>query len=293
MNELNNNILKTILIVATILAIVNIWTEGLGMGWIEGGTLFIAVFIIVFISAAFTYSRERAFESLEFNKIESESIVRRNSQINAISKQDLFVGDIVLLKEGDIVAADSIIIQGKLLVDQSHFVYMGEDAEYLTKEALKNNKDTDPFLISGTKIMSGSAETLVCAVGQSSQSYLISLSKNLSNSFPKPELQKKLEAIADKAGLVGIYIALAAFVAMVGNQIVQRIISNQNLFSGEAVKLYIEFLTVSIVIVIVALPESIPMALSIAWGSSLRKMELQHIRVKNINCIFFVYDSAF
>ena len=267
---------------ATLLAIIDIWLEGLAVGWIESASLYIAVFLTVFLSAAATYCREKEFESLDFWKTESESIVRRNSQIIPTSKFSLVVGDILILKEGDIVPADCVLLSGTLTLNQDHFANSNSNNNLIRKEPHKEGHETDPFLISGSKIMRGSGEALVCAIGENSQIY--GLPQLAAKPLPKPELQKKLENIADKIGLVGIYIALASFVSMVGNQIVTRLLSGEELFSGQAMKLYIEFLTVAVVIIVVAVPEGIPLALSIAWGNSLNQMQEQNIKVKNVNC---------
>jgi hypothetical protein len=70
---------------------------------------------------------------------------------------------------------------------------------------------------------------------------------------------------------------------MIGNQIVTRILLQQDMLSFGVVKLYLEFLIICIIIVIVAVPEGIPLAMGIAWAQSLTQMLAQGLRVKNIN----------
>ncbi len=76
--------------------------------------------------------------------------------------------------------------------------------------------------------------------------------------------------------------AIASFVSMIGNQIVSRLLLQEPFFSPYAMKLYIEFFLTCLVIVVVAIPESIPLAMAIAWGHSISQMLEQNLRVKNL-----------
>ncbi len=187
--------MKLLVLTATLLAVVNVWLEGINVGWIESASLYAAVIVIVTMSAASTYWREREFETLDFWRMESEAVVRRNSQIASVSKYALVVGDIVILREGDIVPADCVILSGSLMVDQGDIT--GE-IEWAKKSPALGEAvhPEDPFVVSGSKIMRGTGEAVVCAVGQYSQVYALH-PKAPPEVHPKSALQLKLEAIAD------------------------------------------------------------------------------------------------
>jgi Ca2+-transporting ATPase len=166
--------------------------------------------VIVFLSAINTYSRERQFESLDVWKTDSESVVMRSGKVNSNSKYDLVVGDILILTEGNIVPADCVLLRGALVVDQSHFTHAQEWAKKApykwdsprpltavpsgSARKLSREIHDDPFLVSGSKVMRGRGEALVCAVGRSSQAYG---KRQEVEGKPKPTLQTKLNAIAD------------------------------------------------------------------------------------------------
>ena len=255
---------------ALILAILSLWLEGYRVTWIESALILISVFIIAFFSAFGRYRRQKDFKSLSFWDSDTESVVKRKGKIISILRSKLVVGDIIILNEGDIVPADCILLLGDLLINQGRIC----KSFNAIKKTVK-----DPFILYGTKVIEGTAKALICAVGESRQMF----GKNKMEAYEiKTGLQFKLEEITNSIGLMGIYVALAAFVALVGNKIVTQILMGEEFFIMDTIKILTEFLTIALVIVIVALPEGSLLAISIAWNNSLQKMK--NIKVKNVEC---------
>lgn len=124
-----------------------------------------AVIVVVFVTALQDWNKEKQFRHLQ-KQIDHEQManVIRSGTIKQISVKDLVVGDICLIRYGDLVPADGIIIQASdLKIDESS----------LTGETDLIKKDICDFILSGTHVMEGSGQFLVTAVGINSQTGII------------------------------------------------------------------------------------------------------------------------
>ena len=129
--------------------------------------IIIAVIVVVLVTAFNDWTKERQFRGLQ-SKIELDqkfNVVRENI-VKQIPIKDIVVGDICQVKYGDLLPADGVVVQSNdLKVDESSLT--GES------DLIKKHESKDPFLLSGTHIMEGSAKMLVLAVGEHSQTGLI------------------------------------------------------------------------------------------------------------------------
>ncbi|XP_041459407.1 plasma membrane calcium-transporting ATPase 4-like [Lytechinus variegatus] len=111
--------------------------------WIEGVAILIAVLIVVLVTAFNDWSKERQFRGLQ-NKLESEHTIAviRAGDVAQTVVQDIVVGDVCLIKYGDLLPADGVIIQSNdLKLDESSLT--GES------DAIKKGVERDPMLLSG------------------------------------------------------------------------------------------------------------------------------------------------
>lgn len=166
-------------------------------GFIEALAILFSITIIVFVSAFNDYSKERQFRGLQ-SRLEKEQKINvlRDRTISEISITSLVVGDVCIVKYGDVIPADGIIFEcNELKIDESSLT--GE-SDLVTKGMI-----TDPMLFSGTHVMEGGGRMLVTAVGINSQAGLIySLMKETEESGDKKSvLQSKLGDLAVKVCL--------------------------------------------------------------------------------------------
>lgn len=141
-------------------------TEG-EVSWIEGVAILCAVVVVVLVTATNDWQKERQFRGLQ-DKIESDHrmSVIREGEIVEVLVGDIVVGDICLVKYGDLLPADGVIIQSNdLKVDESSLT--GEP------DHVKKGDTIDPMLLSGTHVMEGSGKMVVTAVGVNSQAGII------------------------------------------------------------------------------------------------------------------------
>ncbi|XP_052780334.1 plasma membrane calcium-transporting ATPase 2-like isoform X3 [Mya arenaria] len=136
-------------------------------GWIEGVAILVAVVVVVLTTAFNDWQKEKQFRGLQA-KIDHEHqfTVIRGGEVVQIPVGEIVVGDICLIKYGDLLPADGVIIQSNdLKVDESSLT--GES------DHVKKGEVNDPMLLSGTHVMEGSGKMLTTAVGINSQTGII------------------------------------------------------------------------------------------------------------------------
>lgn len=181
-----------ILIAAAIVSlIIGIVEHGAAEGWIEGGAILIAVFLVASVTAGNDYSKELQFRALEKSSQGDERCsVIRDSQIERINPKDLVVGDIILLQAGDMIPADSIVCDNNV-------IKCNESALTGESDDLSKSKLKDCFLLSSCLVTEGEeAHALVIGIGPYSQWGKIK--SNLVSEAVNTPLQEKLELMAEQ-----------------------------------------------------------------------------------------------
>ncbi|KAL7070981.1 hypothetical protein ACQ4LE_009717 [Meloidogyne hapla] len=127
----------------------------------------VAINIVFVIKARIEYNVERKFRGLQ-GKINSENkvvVIRGGKQITVI-ENELVVGDIVLIKNGDKIPADGVLIGScELKVDGA-----SHNGSY---DNTKKSVESDPTVFAGTNVMEGCGRILITAVGLNSQNGII------------------------------------------------------------------------------------------------------------------------
>lgn len=117
-----------------------------------------AVFLVIAVSSLSNFRQSRQFEKLSRVGGNIQVEVVRNSRRQHVSIFDVVVGDIVCLKIGDQVPADGLFLDGhSLRVDESSMTGESDHVEV--------NWNSNPFLVSGTKVADGYARMIVTSVG--------------------------------------------------------------------------------------------------------------------------------
>jgi magnesium-transporting ATPase (P-type) len=155
-------------------------------GYIEGLAIFIAVFLVAFISAGNDYSKEIQFKALEASSADDErASALRDGVIERINPRDLVVGDIMVLQAGDKINADAILID-------SNVVLANESGLTGEPDDLKKSKTGDPFLLSSCLITEGN-QCLGVIIGIGTRSQWGKIKANLVSEPVNTPLQDKLE----------------------------------------------------------------------------------------------------
>lgn len=231
--------------------------------------------IIVTVTSGNNYIKEKQFQKLNAIATAKDVHVLRGGDLIKISAYDLLVGDVVEISTGEIFSADGILINGSdISVDESSIT--GETDEIKKRVPVQYTKEehANPFLISSSKLMQGTGLMLVVAVGRNS--YYGKLKLKIQQDQDETPLQIKLTDLADQVGKVGMISAVATFSAMILHYIYdcfQTGIFLDSFFSIDTIHELIEYFIIAVSIVVVAVPEGLPLSVTIALAYSVGKMK--------------------
>lgn len=235
-------------------------TEERSTAWIDGAAILLAVAIVSIVQATSNRNQEIQFASVNRIKSIFQVTVIRCGKYEKIQNTELVVGDVVCLEAGDKIPADCIVITSdNLKIDQS--IASGES------EAIAKSPLTDPFLISGTHVVEGRGTCLVFCVGiHSSTGRIFTLLETEQKQTP---LQEKLEDLASSIGYLGMVAAAITFVALTLGWFVRHVKIG---FSWKSCKDILTYLIDALTIIVVAVPEGLPLAVTISLAYSMRQM---------------------
>ncbi|EAY13531.1 calcium-translocating P-type ATPase, PMCA-type family protein [Trichomonas vaginalis G3] len=254
-----------ILIICAILSLILEVTfaspEERSTSWIDGGAILIAVAIVSIVQTISNSNQEKQFAAVNRIKSIFKVTVIRYGHTTQVQNLDIVVGDVVILEPGDKIPADGVILTSEdLYVDQS--VASGESEAVLKSE-------TDPFLIGGTHVSDGRGSFLVTSVGTRTQQgkALNAIANEESRETP---LTEKLSVLAEQIGYLGMGFASLAFICILIPWIYHEIKLKQ--FSIARLREPLDMLVVSLTIVVCAVPEGLPLAVTISLAYSMRRM---------------------
>ena len=199
---------------------------------------------------------------------------------------DVVVGDIVLLNSGDRVPADCLLIEEMdMKVDER--IYYPEKKDPQEKQASQdggNNhlQNPDPILLAGSLIMEGSGKAVVLAVGKSTLR-----EKELKEDIiPKDEqqdshLEGKLRILANIFGAKAKIFAFFAFVLFTIFWLSKILYTEESISSNESLQSLLKNLQIAVALLIVSVPEGMPLVISIAIAFSTENLKKEFLHVKN------------
>ncbi|KAL4766981.1 calcium ion P-type ATPase [Aspergillus nidulans var. acristatus] len=250
--------------------------RGTGVEWVEGAAIIAAIFVVVTVGAANDWQKERQFAKLNKKKEDRYVRVIRSGKTAEVLTYDIIVGDVICLEPGDMIPADGILIDGQgVKCDESSVT--GE-SDLLRKtpggkvyDAVAQKKDLkkmDPFIISGSNVEEGTGTFLVTATGVHTTYGRTVMS--LQDEGELTPLQVKLNMLADYIAKVGLISALILFVVLFTKFLVRlKEIQGGAEAKGQA---FLRIFIVAVTIVVVAVPEGLPLAVTLALAFATTRM---------------------
>ncbi|CAD8141668.1 unnamed protein product [Paramecium pentaurelia] len=269
--------LRILCLAAAVNLIIGVWTEGWKEGWMDGMAIFIAVIIIVSVTAGNNYVKDQQFRKLNAIAENRNVNVKRGGKIVSTNIYDLLVGDIMIVDTGEKMPVDGLVLESsELTADESSVT--GETKPIkkivpLLYDKTDQKDSVNSFLISGSSIIDGTGEILILAVGENSQWGISKKLMTQQSKDDKTPLQEKLGILADQIGEYGLKAAIITFIAMTLHLLYDAVFNEYPLFSAHAIKEILNFFIVSVTIIVVAVPEGLPLAVTIALAYSVGKMK--------------------
>ena len=228
--------------------------------YLEGIAIVLVVVVVVMVSSLIDYSKEKKFRELNSVKDNYDVKCVRNGKMIALPVSDIMVGDVIELSTGDKIPADGLFVSSLCKIKTNESAMTGEPID-ITKNAQK-----DPFFLSGTTVSEGSGLVLVVAVGTSSQWGVIL--KGLMQEPDETPLQERLEQLVIYVGIAGTVMALATFTASMIRYVIDGAVHDD----WEGGKPILDFVINAITIVVVAIPEGLPLAITLGLAFAMKKM---------------------
>ena len=278
LESLGDPIIK-ILLVALAIKVVFLFQS---FDWFETLGILIAIFLASFISSISEYGSEEAFKKLQEENEKMKVKVRRNNTVKEIKIEEVVVGDLVLLESGDGIPADGYLVEGKISVDESRL--NGESKEQKKLAAKVENAQSS--LLRGAVVYEGVGLMLVTKVGDAT--IYGSLAKEVQEKEPMSPLKYRLRGLAktiSKIGYVGAFLVtfsyLFSVLIMENNFEIAKIMATITNFPVMMDHL-IYALTLSVTIIVVAVPEGLPMMITLVLSSNMKRMLKSNVLVRKL-----------
>lgn len=244
--------------------------------WVEGVAIMVAILIVVVVGAVNDWQKERQFVKL--NKKKDDRLVKavRSGKTREISVHDIFVGDVLLLEPGDMVPVDGVFIEGhNVKCDESSATGESDlmrktpaEEVFQAIEKHASTKKMDPFILSGAKVSEGVGSFLVTATGIHSSYGKTMMSLREENEVTP--LQSKLNTLAEYIAKLGGAAALLLFVVLLIEFLVNLKGSSDT--PAQKGQHFLNILIQAITVVVVAVPEGLPLAVTLALAFATTRM---------------------
>lgn len=255
--------------------------------WVEGVAIVVAIIIVVLVGSINDWQKERQFKKLNEKREDRNVKVIRGGSEMVINVKDVVVGDVCLLEPGEIIPVDGIFLRGhNVRCDESGAT--GEsDAikKFSYDECIKERDNLQPgqrqkkdcFLISGAKVLEGVGEYVVIAVGPTSFNGRIMMA--MRGDADETPLQIKLNHLAELIAKLGGASGLLLFIALMIRFFVQ-LKTNPDRSANDKAQSFIQILIIAVTLVVVAVPEGLPLAVTLALAFATKRMTKQNLLVR-------------
>lgn len=281
-------VLVIALLVITVLALFGYakWYEGVGIAF--------AVVIATGVATWSEHKNENAFQRLLEEASQIIVKVFRNGGMAEVGIDDLVVGDYVLLQPGDKTPADGMIFTGKLQVDQASLTGESDPANKYAQPAdapeSKPRDLHDPHSVfRGSVIADGEAVVKLTTVGD--QTHYGKLARDLQGSERDSPLKAKLKVLANNIGTFGTIGAVLIAISFMFEKLfiehgltIDSILPYLMAWSNwpELLSYAVTAVILAVVIVVVAVPEGLPMMVAIVLSINMRKLLIGKVLVRKL-----------
>jgi calcium-translocating P-type ATPase len=251
------------------------------------GTI-VAVFIVAFVSAKTGVASDTKYRALKDSTEKDKCKVHRNGQILVIEVDDVVVGDKVLLQSGDKIPADGILVSGALRVDNS--ALNGEAEECKKTEApedfqLADDITGDTFvdahsLFRGAVVFDGEGILDVRKVGL--KTMMGKMAEEMQEDEPDSPLKVKLAKLANQISTFGYIGAIVIAVLYLIYFVISAGGPNAFLALGieNVIQKLVEAVSLAVVIIVCAVPEGLPLMISLVLMQNTSKMLDHNVLVR-------------
>lgn len=250
--------------------------------WVEGVAIMVAVAIVVLVGSINDWQKERQFKVLNEKKDERGVKVIRDGAEMVVDIKEVVVGDIALIEPGEIIPCDGVFLSGhNVKCDESGATGESDAIKKVSFEECIANPElnhTDCFLISGSKVLEGVGKYVIVAIGKKSFNGRIMMAlRGDSESTP---LQLKLNYLAELIAKLGSLAGLILFIALMIRFFVQLGTGEPQRTASEKGIAFVNILVIAVTVIVVAVPEGLPLAVTLALAFATKRMTKENLLVR-------------
>lgn len=235
--------------------------------------IFVAIFLATGVAFWFEMDANRKFELL--NQVNDDILFKvvRDGNIHEVAKQDIVVGDIVVLETGEEIPADGELIEAiSLQVNESTLtgepvISKTTNPEHFDQEATYPSN----HILRGTTIVNGRCIYEVKQVGDATEFGKVAEKATEINKDKTP-LSKQLERLARFISIIGFIVAGLTFAGLLVKDILAGVFTSENIFTLESAGRILQYFMVAVTLIVVSVPEGLPMSVTLSLALSMRKM---------------------
>lgn len=287
-SKLLGNFQDPIIRILIVALLVNAFFVYLGHGdWIETIGIFLAIILATFVSTWSEYSNENAFQKLQEEASRIRCKVWRDGEPEEIAIDDVVVGEAIILEAGDKIPADGILLEGTLKLDQAALNGESEEAKKTVAPAEFQWDDgkidflDEHKLFRGSVVVEGTAVMQAVKIGDNS--VYGQLTQELKDDERDSPLKLKLKGLAEQISKFGYAGGVLIAVAVILHKIY---------LAGSFAAYFADMTTViadlvqavilAIIIIVMAVPEGLPLMIAIVSSLNMRKMLRDNVLVRKL-----------
>ena len=258
-----------ILLVAAVVSLILAFVKN---DFIETVGIIVAIFLATTVGFYFERDAARKFDVLTQMGEEQNVKVLRDGKIVEIPRREVVVGDVVIVETGDEVPADGELFEATdLQVDESSLT-----GEPLTTKS--PNLPTTPtsetypqnLLLRSSMVMAGTGYYVVTAVGDQTEIGHVSR-QAMELTGVKTPLNLQLGRLAKLISKIGSLVSIAAFVLFLGHDILTNAVWHTDDYVT-MVSIVLKYFMMAVTLIVMAVPEGLPMAVTLALALNMRRM---------------------
>ncbi|XP_029140098.1 plasma membrane calcium-transporting ATPase 1-like, partial [Protobothrops mucrosquamatus] len=288
--------------------------------WIEGSAILLSVVCVVLVTAFNDWSKEKQFRGLQ-RRIEKEQKVTviRSGDITQVPVVDLVVGDVMQIRYGDLLPADGLLLQGyDLKLDESSLTgesdqvkkNLSQDPMLLSGTHVMEGSGKMVVTAVGINSQTGIILTLL-GVGEhekpketnqngspknkegkkvdekETEETEESSLKPAGHKKEKSVLQGKLTRLAVQIGKAGLAMSVITVTVLIASFFIRTFVVEKRIWTVECTPVYVQYIVkffiIGVTILVVAVPEGLPLAVTISLAYSVKQMMRDNNLVRHLD----------